>query len=443
MTDWVDPVTGFRRTSVERGGPPYIGRGLLEAIPNDDIAALEDPDDNRGTSAPETGCSGDCITGRRNMNTAANISPFGFTTPHLGRFGLRGQGPQLVAFIAVGSQEETGITNRVRPAENIGPPQCTDGVPDPDTCLDNIFSTRSLIRMTAPPEFGDTLLGLLNQTDPHDHRAGGNAKSVQRGAALFGVDLRAFANRMIPGRMPSGGDGLDLHAISNSSSSLMCATCHTPVQRTGQSPADVGAEHLSNKWAPIFSDVLLHSMPYVEAERNAPTARLPLFIPDQGFDIPRNLGEDALPSQGIGTRGTEWRTPPLMGIGRIGPPFYHDVRVYLSQNTVGSFPARTVRAFVHSHNVPLIVHSADDALAAAIELHDLPAPRPGCPVPPADSQGIVRVGDVVYGDVAAATQAICPPLDAENRGEAREVMRRWHNLTPADQQAVIDFLKEL
>jgi hypothetical protein len=62
---------------------------------------------------------------------------------------------------------------------------------------------------------------------------------------------------------------------------LNCVGCHTPVQRTGQSPADVGAEHLSFVWAPIFSDLLLHKMPVIDAERISQRPRDPLIISRQ------------------------------------------------------------------------------------------------------------------------------------------------------------------
>jgi hypothetical protein len=450
MSNWLSPA-GFRRSTVERAAPPYIGRGLMEAIPNADILALEDPNDTQG--APVPGCPGDCISGRANMATTNQTigNSFGDSTPRLGRFGLRAQGPQLVAFPSVGGQEEVGTTSAVRPAENdnataTGRPECYDGVADPDICLSTIFSLRSLVRMTAPPEFGVSLLALLQRSDPTAQLPpGSRAGKVQRGAILFGVDLAGFANRMIPGRMPAGGDGRNPHAISQDNSSLRCASCHTPVQRTGTSPADVGARHLSNKWAPIFSDLLLHNMPVIDAERFAPTARLPRSVNRDGidtFDLSRNFGEDALPNQGRAL-GDEFRTAPLMGLGRIGPPFLHDSRVYLSVNTVDNAPASTVTTRAKSDNLPLVVRTLDDAIRAAIELHDLPAPLPGCPVPPAGPDGLVRVGDVVYGSVAAATAAICPPLDSPKRGEARDVMRKFRQLTPPDQQALIEFLKEL
>src|SRR5262249_5904651 len=152
----------------------------------------------------------------------------------------------------------------------------------------------------------------------------------------FGLDITAFTNRMIEGRMPQGGDGRDPHAIHQEDRALGCASCHIPVHETGMSPALVGAAHLSNVWAPIFSDILLHEGPEVTPERIASLPRNPVVVTRGGmttFDIPRNFADDALPNQGVAT-GREFRTSPLMGLGRVGPPFFHDARVYLSSRTV-------------------------------------------------------------------------------------------------------------
>ncbi len=132
-----------------------------------------------------------------------------------------------------------------------------------------------------------------------------------------------------------------------------------------------------------------------------------------------------------------------MGLGRIGPPFLHDARIYLSELTVDGTPAGTVTTSRRLTNAPLVVRSPDDALLAAIELHDLPAPDDentphtpgaGCPVPPGTT-------NVSYS--SPAQDAICPPYDSVNRSDARQVIRRFRELRPEDQQAVIEFLKQL
>jgi len=325
---------------------------------------------------------------------------------------------------------------------------CDDLVPDPEIPVSAVLSCRQLVRLTAPPEFGSALLAVLQSSDPNAPQSG-EAGAVQRGARLFGIDLVAFANRMIPGRLPVGGnDGRDTNAINQADRLLNCVGCHTPVHTTGQSPAAVGGRHLSNVWAPVFSDLLLHEGPEVTPERIASTPRDPVDIIRNGFrtlDLSRNLVDDALIGlQGI-ANGKEFRTPPLMGIGKVGPPFLHDARVYLSRDTRDSFPAGTVFSNSEVTNAPLVVRSVDDALRAVIELHDLPAPDDaktpadgGCPLPPGG-----RVGQVRY----SSRDDICPPygsaLSQRNRSESREVIRRFRSLTPADQQALIEFLKQL
>ena len=105
-------------------------------------------------------------------------------------------------------------------------------------------------------------------------------------------------------------------------------------------------------------------------------------------------------------------------------------------------------------NAPLVVRSVDDALRAAIELHDLPAPDDnktsnlpggGCPVP-ANGRVVNKIGNIIdYGP--SPRDVICPPyssqLSTTHRSEAREVISRYRSLKPSDQQAMIDFLKEL
>ena len=97
-------------------------------------------------------------------------------------------------------------------------------------------------------------------------------------------------------------------------------------------------------------------------------------------------------------------------------------------------------------NAPLVVRTLDDALLTAIELHDLPAPDDkstpktsgaGCPVPP-------EVTNITTVDAAAV---ICPAYSSAtsqtNRSDSREVIYRFRQLSPDDQQAVIEFLKQL
>jgi hypothetical protein len=501
----VDSNTGFRRSVGERAGPPYIGRGLMEAIPTADILATADPNDAQGHEsslgnfAAALGCVTDCIAGKANMvprNLAVHTDANGNLTSvtgfvgGVGRFGLRANGAEILQFIIGGLQGELSFTSLINAAEINFPTlfPSTGPTAEPAACfnarshspevhLSTPISERNFIRNVAPPEFGEELLKLLESRNPAKRReAESEEGNVQSGAELFGIDLVAFADRMIPGRMPSSGDdGRDLHAINQADRKLNCVGCHIPVQRTGQSPANVGAEHLSFVWAPIFSDLLLHKMPVIDAERISQRPRDPLIIArvsnggedrehrregweegdeDRGrvsltFDLPRNLADDTFSNLKASADGREFRTAPLMGLGRMGPPLLHDARVYLSQLTVDLTPAGTVITNRHVTNAPLVLRTVDDAIRAAIELHDLPAPDDentsralggGCPVPPTSTSS-----NVSYGPSPA--EVICPAYDSAvskaNRSDAREVIRRFRALSPAEQQAVIEFLKQL
>lgn len=293
---------------------------------------------------------------------------------------------------------------------------------------------------------------------------------VKHGAELFGIDLAAFANRTIGGPMTASGDGRDDNAINQVDRQLNCVGCHTPIRRTGQSPTaltttGIGAANLSYKWAPIFSDQLLHSMPVISGERETTNGlprdvvditrwSFPQFAQNDGsndgkvifhtLDLPRNLADDTFSNLKATAEGQEFRTAPLMGIGRIGPPFLHDARVYLSKESVDTTPAGTVTTNRWQTNAPLVVRSVNDALLAAIELHDLPAPDDnktpktpgaGCPVPQEINNVTETAADICPAYNSATSQT--------NRSDAREVIYRFRQLTPGDQQAVIEFLKQL
>jgi Di-haem oxidoreductase, putative peroxidase len=522
----IDPTTGlsasgFRRGVGERAGPPYIGRGLMEAIPNKDITSAPDPSDTKGGNsslkAAVFGCSGDCVTGAVNM-IPANAPPDrpNALASGIGRFGLRANGAEMLQFIIGGLQGELGLTSLANNTEiniadpNIAPYSRNNRSPisDPEFRLSTPFSERNFLRLTGPPEFGPNLLSVLNTDDPSRPRPGNSrAAMVQRGAQLFGIDLTAFSNRMIPGRMPSNGDGRDPNAMSKTDRKVSCVSCHIPVQRTGRSPvhgdpslgtdASAVGEILSNRWAPIFSDLILHKGPTIDAERFASTPRDPILVSrsavfhndrpdkrlDRGdeddpststgaaltgraerkegqvqtfktYDLNRNLTDDIFSNQKATAKGEEFRTPPLMGIGKVGPPFLHDARVYLSTLSLDTTPAGTVFTNSEVTNAPLVVRSVDDALRAAIELHDLPAPDDnktsklpggGCPVPPGGKVAN-KIGNVIdYG--SSPKNVICPPYSSDlsktHRSEAREIIHRYHGLKPSDQQAILDFLKEL
>jgi len=416
----IDPVTGtsqlgFRRAQGERAAPPYIGRGLMEAIFAGDIVAGDDPNDasnSLSTLLPPPGpeCPADCISGRHNENSAAVAFIGGDPVIRVARFGLRAAGPTLFQFMIGGTQGELGMTSPFAPIEqnnnqNVG--RNCDIAPDPELKAEDIMGLRNLIRLISLPDVDSRLLE-APATSP-------GAADIQAGAELFGVDLVAFRSRMIPGATPVGA-GPDAERGMAADRKLNCVGCHFPIATTGTSPSQVGARHLSNKYFPLFSDLLLHDMGLIRQGHND------VVPPRPSLELSRNLADFALPGQGSAS-GKEWRTPPLMGIGRVGPPFLHDSRVFLNP----AQPARTVASDSERTNYPLIVVDAETALTAAIELHDLPDPAPGCP------------------QAGALPNDTCPALGETGglRSEARLSMQKWRRLSPRQQLQVILFLKSL
>ena len=523
------PTGAFQRSVGQRAGPPYIGRGLMEAVPTADITAnvggVQNGQSSLGNFAATLQCpAAGCISGKANMiprsftvHSATTDLQNGTVTGFVGgpgRFGLRANGVEILQFIVGGLQGELSFTSLFSGAEIVFPtlfPRGTTETIQPLACamalsetfgqpasvlplppfpppgavnlntlevhLSTPFSIRNLLRNTAPPEFGDALLDVLQSRDPGKPLHGNSkAAMVQRGAQLFGIDLVAFANRTVGGAMKAGGDGRDDNAIDQTDRKLNCVGCHMPVRKTGQSPADVGAEHLTNVWAPIFSDLLLHHMPVINGER-VTTDGLPRNVvaisrlatkashkSDDGaededrdgdsgrakgrvfdtFDLERNFADDTFSVSKASAEGSEFRTPPLMGLGRIGAPFLHDGRVYLSRDTVKNTPAGTVTTNRELTNAPLVVHSLDDAILAAIELHDLPTPDDektpntpgaGCPVPEETTNVVETAADICPAYISTTSQT--------NRSDSREVIRRFRELSSEDQQAVIEFLKQL
>ncbi|MCA9577699.1 MAG: di-heme oxidoredictase family protein [Polyangiales bacterium] len=419
------------RAVAERAGPPYLGRGVIEAIYEEDIRALQDAEDAdtfASSLAPPPGpdCRGDCITGRINQNRASNAIQGGDTVTRLSRFGLRAAGPTLVQFMVGGSQGELGMTSPLSPQEPSNPVNVglrCDTSPDPELTVPRILALRAMIRLIGVPDFDPALLASPD-SDPR-------ALEVREGARLFGLDLDAFRTRMTPGMAPAGLSEDAEHGIA-ADRGLGCVSCHTPVQRTGASPASIGADELSHRWAPVFSDLLIHDMGRVPADLGADelAAWTPAF---EGID--RNLADFALPGQGL-AQGPEWRTAPMMGIGRIGPPFLHDGRVFLNPDEpaffyYGSRTADEAGIALVDRRVPIV--TLEQAFQAAIELHDLPQP------PDFDLNGVPDYD-------------VCPPVpdardvcsrDSAFRSEARNVMEKWHALTDAQQRAVVRFLMAL
>jgi CxxC motif-containing protein (DUF1111 family) len=208
-----------------RVAPHMIGLGLLEAIPEERLMELADPDD----------LDGDGISGRTNLVPDAATGEL-----VVGRFGWKAEQPTVRQQSAGAFLGDIGITTSLFPnadctdaevecaeAQNGGEPEASDSV---------LLAVEVYSRLLAPPE-----------------RAGYAEQGVLRGKALF--------------------------------SEIGCDACHTPRHVTGGSDL----EELVGQTIWPYTDLLLH---------------------DMGEAL-----SDGRPS--FAAEGTEWRTPPLWGIGRI------------------------------------------------------------------------------------------------------------------------------
>ncbi len=134
----------FRRSVGERAAPPYLGRGLMEAVPTADITSNTDPTAENGKSslgdfAKDLGCSSDgCISGK--TNTIPTTAKF---VPGVGRFGLRANGVELLQFVVGGMQGELSLTNALNTSESNFPtlfPRRHDGDQGTGRMLERSFA---------------------------------------------------------------------------------------------------------------------------------------------------------------------------------------------------------------------------------------------------------------------------------------------------------------
>jgi CxxC motif-containing protein (DUF1111 family) len=181
---------------------PLFGAGLVEAIPDETLLALDDTDDRNR----------DGISGR-----AAVIIDIATGHRRVGRFGWKAQHATLLAFGADAYRNEMGITNDLFPddlAFGITPEQMKycDRVPDPEDRPDprtrrrGIDNFESFMKFLAPVGRG-----------PVD-------ETVRAGEAVFG--------------------------------SVGCAACHVPALETAPSANPI----FNRKNIPLFSDLLLHDV---------------------------------------------------------------------------------------------------------------------------------------------------------------------------------------
>lgn len=181
---------------------PLFGGGLVEAIPEATIIALEDPED----------LNKDGISGR-----AARIIDVGDHLPRIGRFGWKAQHGTLLAFGADAYRNEMGITNDLFPnelalgvdpavLELADPRPALEDEPEPTTGLRGIDNFESFLKFLAPLERGPL------------------TPAVVRGEQIF--------------------------------KTIGCSACHVPQLKTGPSENPL----FDRKAVNLFSDLLLHDV---------------------------------------------------------------------------------------------------------------------------------------------------------------------------------------
>jgi CxxC motif-containing protein (DUF1111 family) len=255
-------------TVIARRAPiPLFGAGLVEAIDDETLLALEDPTDR----------DRDGVSGR-----AAIVTDAGSGERRVGRFGWKAQHATLLAFGADAYRNEMGITNDLFPAEfafGISPGQMRscDPFPDPEDRRDPVTRRRGIDNFESFMKFLAPLpRARVNQT------------------TLAGE--RTFV-------------------------ALGCASCHVPMLTTGPSSNPL----FNRKPVPLFSDLLLHDIgtgdgidqaAATAAEIRTPALwglrfRRPLLHDGSAVTvdqaIERHAGEAALARRGFDTLRTDAR----------------------------------------------------------------------------------------------------------------------------------------
>ena len=181
---------------------PLFGAGLIEAIPDEALLALEDPFDR----------DRDGISGR-----AAVITDVASGRRRIGRFGWKAQVATLLTFSGDAYTNEMGITNDLFPHEAYGGisearmREC-DRVNDPEDRADPRTGKRAIDNFESFMKF----LAPLTRGPITDE--------VRTGEQVFGA--------------------------------LGCSSCHVPMLTTGASASAA----VNRKPVPLYSDLLLHDI---------------------------------------------------------------------------------------------------------------------------------------------------------------------------------------
>jgi len=190
-------------TVIARRAPiPLFGAGLVEAIPDEALLALEDPRDrNRDGVSGRAGMITDAATGDRRV----------------GRFGWKAQHATLLAFGADAYLNEMGITNDLFQRESIHgidleQMRRCDPFPDPEDRVERATGRRGIDNFESFMRFLAAI--------PRGH----SDEATRDGERLFGA--------------------------------IGCAACHVPVLTTGTSANPL----FDRRPVPLFSDLLLHDI---------------------------------------------------------------------------------------------------------------------------------------------------------------------------------------
>ena len=202
-THTCQPIIPPEANVISRRVPiPLFGAGLVEAIPDETLLALDDAGDR----------DRDGISGR-----AAVVTDIATGQRRVGRFGWKAQHATLLAFGADAYRNEMGITNDLFPDElafGITPEQMKlcDRIPDPEDRPDRRTRRRGIDNFEAFMKF----LAPAGRGPIDD--------AARAGEVLFGA--------------------------------VGCASCHVPSLQTGPSANAV----FHHKVVPLFSDLLLHDV---------------------------------------------------------------------------------------------------------------------------------------------------------------------------------------
>lgn len=176
--------------------PFLFGLGIAEAVPQEALDALADPDDR----------DGDAVSGRVGRDASGRPA----------RFGRKADQATLADFIEGAFRLEMGVTTPAHPFESTAGsiptvPDGADLAPEPEVDDAELRAVATFVRMLAPPS-------------PGEARDVAQSATVAEGRALF--------------------------------SSLGCVGCHVPTLQAGRS--EISA--IQGQTIALYSDLLLHDM---------------------------------------------------------------------------------------------------------------------------------------------------------------------------------------